>query len=308
MSSTTDTSIGAGEIIPGKVIRTTYHETLKRRVMRWVLGCAWSMKPPRTLGVPSTLWMLFRHHTGLARPEQGVPDPETALKWPNGLVGVCSDLQIDTLLSGYRAGLYPFSHVGPQKWWAPASRMVLNICNFHIEKNLKRLLRKRQFKVTFDHAFEDVMVACAEPRAGRFQLTWITPDMVEAFVALHHAGHAHSVEVWDEEGILVGGAYGLATGQVFFTESQFSRRSNASKIGFATLNCHLQKWGFVLNDGKHATSHLAQAGFELMPRRQFAALLKRHTRGTVVAGHWSVDDRLDVGNWEPAKGPEQFES
>jgi len=245
---------------------------------------------------------------GLREVEAGVPDPETAMNQPDGLVGICPNLEMDTLLEGYRTGLYPFSHIGPKKWWAPSSRMVLNLCNFHMEKNLKRLLRKKQFKVTFDQAFEDVMIACAEPRAGRFQLTWITPDMVEAYLALHDAGHAHSVEVWDEEGNLVGGAYGLATGQVFFTESQFSRRSNASKIGFAILNCHLQQWGFVLNDGKASTSHLAQAGFELMPRKQFSALLKRHANGIVAPGHWSVDETLDVGNWEPARGPEQFET
>lgn len=276
--------------------------------MRWVLGLAWSLKPPRTLGVPAVLRMVLSHYAGLRHGNAVVPDPEKALKWPDGLAGICSDLEPETLLQGYRSGLYPFSHVGPQKWWGPSSRMVLKLCNFHMEKNLKRLLRKKQFNVTFDRAFEQVMIACAEPRAGRFQLTWITPDMVEAYVALHDEGHAHSVEVWDDDGNLVGGAYGVATDQVFFTESQFSRRSNASKIGFAILNCHLQKWGFVLNDGKASTPHLEQAGFELMPRRQFSVLLKRHASGTLVPGYWSVDETLDVGNWEPSRGRDQFET
>lgn len=307
MTSTADVSFEAKKYASTAKLRSSRHETIRQRLTRWALGLAWSLKPPRTFGVPATLWMMFSHYAGLREVEAGVPDPETALKWPDGLVGICPNLDVDTLIDGYRAGLYPFCHIGPQKWWAPSKRMVLTLTNFHMEKNLKRLLRKKQFSVTFDRAFEDVMWACAEPRVGRYQLTWITPEMVDAYVALHEAGHAHSVEVWDDEGNLVGGAYGLAMGRVFFTESQFSRKSNASKIGFATLNCHLQKWGFLFNDGKLSTGHLAQAGFELIPRKQFAAILERHAARNVTDADWCIDDSLDVGNWEPSQGAAQFE-
>lgn len=281
-------------------------ETLRRWFMRWVLGIAWCLKPPRFLGVPATLWMVLSHYAGFRHVPGKVPDPETALKCPDGLVAICSDLEVDTLMAGYRAGLYPFCHIGPQKWLAPSQRMVLTLDNFHMEKNLKRLLRKKVFSVTFDKAFDDVMKGCADPRPGRPHLTWITPAMIDAFVELHEAGHAHSVEVWDEVGNLVGGAYGVAVGRVFFTESQFSRQSNASKIGFATLNCHLQKWGFLLNDGKLHTPYLEQAGFELMPRKQFNALIARYRDEDVMPGTWGVDPSLDVGNWDPSAGPSQF--
>lgn len=269
---------------------------------RWILGAAWSLKPPRTLGVPATLWMVASHYAGLREVVDGVPDPEAALNCPDGLVGICTDMSVDTLMAGYRAGLFPFSHLGPQKWWAPSTRMVLRISNFHMEKNLRRRIRNNHFDVTFDRAFEDVMRACGESRPGRPHLTWITPQMIEAYVALHEAGHAHSVEVWDKDGNLAGGAYGVAAGHVFFTESQFTRQRDASKVGFAVLNCHLQDWGFVLNDGKFHTAHLAQAGFELMPRSQFNALLKRHAAREDKTGSWAIDESLDVGNWNPAEG------
>ena len=306
MSSTSETSFPSAEVKSAAKQAARHDEPLKDRVLRWGLGAAWSLKPPRLWGVPATLWMVFSHYAGLRDVEEGLPDPDTALRNPDGLLGICNDMSVETLVEAYREGIFPFSHIGPQKWWAPSARMVLRLTKFHMEKNLKRLLRKKQLTVTFDRVFVDVMRACGEPRPGRPQLTWISPEMIDAYAALHEAGHAHSVEVWDEEGTLVGGAYGVAVGKMFFTESQFSRSSNASKIGFATLNCHLQKWGFLLNDGKFPTGHLAQAGFEMMPRSQFNALLKRHRQDDPMPGMWKVDEALDVGNWEPSKGAEQF--
>ena len=277
-------------------------ESLQDKVLRWVLGTAWSLKPPRTLGVPATLWMVASHYAGFREVMDGVPDPETALSQPDGLVGICHDIGVESLMAGYRAGLYPFCHIGPKKWWAPSMRMVLRLQDFHMEKNLRRRLRKNHFNVTFDRAFEEVVNGCGDPRPGRPRLTWVTPDVVEAYVALHEAGHAHSVEVWDSDGNLAGGAYGVVVGQVFITESQFTRQRDASKVGFATLNCHLQNWGFVLNDGKCHSNHLEQGGFQLMPRSQFNSLLARHGSLKGKEGKWAVDDALDVGNWDPKVG------
>jgi len=282
-------------------------EALPDKLRRWVLGAAWSLKPPRTLGVPAALWMVTSHYMGLRDFEDGVPDPEKALTHPDGLAGICHDMGVQNLMAGYRAGLFPFSHIGPRKWWAPGKRMALALHNFHMEKNLRRRLRNKHYTVTFDRMFEDVVRACGEPRPGRPNLTWVTPDVIAAYAELHRAGHAHSVEVWDGEGNLAGGLYGVAAGHVFFTESQFTRQRDASKVGFATLNCHLQKWGFVLNDGKYYSPHLAQAGFELMPRKQFNALLARHCTHAGRGGPWDVDDTLDSGNWDPKAGPEQFQ-
>jgi leucyl/phenylalanyl-tRNA---protein transferase len=147
-----------------------------------------------------------------------------------------------------------------------------------------------------------VMRGCAELRAGRVPLTWITPRFFSAYGALHEAGHAHSVEVWGKEGQLVGGAYGVAAGGVFFTESQFNRARDAAKVGFAVLNCHLQHWGFRVNDGKHYTGHLASVGFELVPRDRFTEILAENRYQEPPVGRWRIDPTLDVGAWEPAAG------
>jgi leucyl/phenylalanyl-tRNA---protein transferase len=177
--------------------------------------------------------------------------------------------------------------------------MVLFIEDFHIERNLRRRLKHKDFHVTFDRDFDAVMRACAEPRPGRPHLTWIREDIIEAFTRAHHAGLAHSIEVWDAAGELVGGAYGLGIGRVFFTESQFTRVRDASKVGFATLNCHLQRWGYVLNDGKHLTGYLSQLGFTLVPRHSFNALLAKACSEPGCEGRWSVDQSIDISRWNP---------
>lgn len=276
-------------------------EALADRMRRWILGTAWALKPPRTLGVPATLGMLAAHYAGLDRCAKGeLPDPDRALTHPDGLAGICEDMSVDRLMRAYGRGLYPFCHIGPMKWWAPKERMALFPSEFHIEKNLRRKLRQQPYRITFDRDFEGVMRGCADARPGRWHLTWITPPMIRAFKALFDAGHAHSVEAWDKEtGALVGGAYGVAVGRVFFTESQFTRARDASKVGFSVLNCHLQQWGYALNDGKHHTGHLANLGFKLMPRTEFNAILAEHCGLPGRTGRWAVDPSLDVGQWDP---------
>lgn len=275
---------------------------LTSRLKQWLLGVAWSLRPPRVYGVPATLGLVARHYAGFGPKRGELPDPDKALRHPDGLAGICDDMSVPNLVLAYAKGLFPFSHLGPQKWWAPKERMVLFIEDFHMEKTLRRRLRQHEFRVTFDQDFEAVMRACAEPRPGRVHLTWIRPDIIEAYTRAFDAGLAHSVEVWDRDGRLVGGAYGLAIGRVFFTESQFTRQRDASKVGFAVLNCHLQRWGYVLNDGKHATGYLSQLGFRLVRRPAFNALLAKACREAGRVGRWSVDDTLDVAKWEPKAG------
>lgn len=273
-------------------------ETVEQRLRRYVLGLAWAVRPKRIGGLAPTLAMLAAHY---ASADRSLPNPDDALDVPDGLAGICDALDPETLLLGYARGLYPWCHLGPMKWWAPRERMVLFFDRFHMEKNLRRRLRNNHFSVTFDTDFLAVMQGCAEPRPGRPSLTWITPQIMRAFLKLHELGHAHSVEVWNGEGELVGGLYGLAVGGVFFTESQFTRKRDASKVGFATLNCHLQHWGFALNDGKHATAHLVQLGFEQIPRSRFNGILREHCgRDRHIQGPWQVDTGLDVGAWDPA--------
>jgi leucyl/phenylalanyl-tRNA--protein transferase len=175
--------------------------------------------------------------------------------------------------------------------------MVLFLAEQHIAKRLKRDMKKSPYRVTFDTAFDQVIKACAGPRKGRPRgLTWITPQIMRLYAALYDQGHAHSFEVWSADGRLVGGGYGLAVGRIFFTESQFSRESNTSKMGFATLNHHLAKWGFVLNDGKDFTATIDAMGFRAIPRREFEALLKEHAQGSgkpgPQSGRWTVEADL----------------
>lgn len=276
-------------------------ESLADRLRRLALGTAYSLKPPRYLDVPGVLSVLARHYLGFGG--GGVlPDPDTALASPDGLLGVCGPLDPETLRKAYARGLYPWCHIGPLKWWAPSQRMVLRLGNFDMEKNLRRRLRNGHFRVTFDKDIHAVMQGCAAARAGHWHLTWITPRIMRVYADAFDAGLVHSVEVWDEAGGLAGGLYGVSAGGVFFTESQFSAQRDASKAGFATLNAHLQDWGFVLNDGKHYTRHLAHTGFALMPRAEFNGLLADNAAPRGPQGRWSVDASLDVGNWDPKSG------
>jgi len=265
---------------------------------RWGLAVLWSLKPPRLWGVPGTLWVLTKHYAGFGS-RDALPDPEKALRHPDGLAGICTDMSVQALLAAYRKGLFPLAHAGPQKWWAPAERMVSFPDSVHIGKNVRRLLRGKQFRVTFDTAFGAVIRGCAEPRPGKLHLTWIRQDIIDAYEALYEAGYAHSVEVWDRQGNLAGGLYGVAIGKAFITESMFARQPDASKAAFAALSCHLHHWGFVLNDGKRDSAHLRSLGFRLVPRGEFNALLAEACARPGRPGRWSVDESLDVSRWHP---------
>lgn len=269
------------------------------KLRRWMLGLLWSLKPPRLYGVPAMLATLAKHYAGYGLSPGVLPDPDTALTHPDGLLGICSDLSVPTLMAAYAKGLFPFAHIGPQKWWSPSQRIVCLPEDIHIAKTTRRLLRLKQFEVTFDTAFDAVIRACAEPRPGRPSLTWIRPDIIEAYEALHDADYAHSVEVWDRAGKLVGGLYGVAVGNAFVTESMFARQPDASKVGLITLSAHLQKWGFVLNDGKRDSGHLRSLGFTLMPRAKFNALMAGAGLKPGRPGRWAVDKSIDVAQWTP---------
>jgi len=277
-------------------------DSLGGTVRRWVLGLLWSLKPPRLYGVPAMLAMLVKHYAGLGLPPGALPDPEKTLTYPDGLAGICTDLSVPTLMAAYAKGLFPFAHIGPQKWWAPRQRMVCFPKDVHISKTMRRLLRSRQFEVTFDTAFAAVIRACAEPRPVRPHITWIRPEIIAAYQALHAAGYAHSVEVWDRKGNLAGGLYGVAIGRTFVTESMFARQPDASKVGLITLGAHLQRWGFVLNDGKRDSGHLRSLGFTLMPRTKFNALMAKAGGEPSKPGRWVVDKSIDVSQWIPKAG------
>lgn len=252
---------------------------------RWVLGTAWALRPRRISALPRLAAIWLKH---LAKPASALPDPECSFH-DIGLCGIAHEVTTETLLSAYRRGLYPFAHCGPLKWYSPPKRCVLTFADQRINKNVMRLMRQERYTVTFDRAFEEVIVACAGRRDGKWHLTWITPRIMRLYADLYDAGHVHTFEVWNRNGALVGGGYGVAVGGAFFTESQFSRESNTSKIGFAVFNRHLERWGFAFNDGKNRTPTLLEAGFREIERRAFLEWLADATTRPGKAGRWEVE-------------------
>jgi leucyl/phenylalanyl-tRNA--protein transferase len=216
------------------------------------------------------------------------------LDWPDGLAEPCIDLSVLVLRSAYAKGFYLSCETGRHTWCAPEMRMVLSIENFHIEPAVRRRLARKDFRVTFDQDFATVVHACAAARAGRTD-----EGIVAAFISAFDAGLAHSVEIWDRSGALVGGIFGLAIGKVFFTEGHFARARDASKVGFTALNGHLQRWGYLLNDGKHLSGRLCKLGFLPVQRAAFNALLAMACTRTEREGRWAVDQTLNLAAWNP---------
>ena len=214
------------------------------------------------------------------------PPVSRALATPNGLLAAGGDLSTARLLDAYRQGIFPwYGDDQPILWWSPDPRMVLVPAEFRLRRSLAKRIRNAGFEVRVDTCFSAVMEACAAPRDGE-PGTWITPEMVAAYTALHHAGHAHSVEVW-QDGALVGGLYGVALGRMFYGESMFSRVSDASKVAAAHLARQLDRWNFGLIDCQMKTAHLASLGAREMPRRDFIARVEALTAETVRPGRWS---------------------
>jgi len=201
------------------------------------------------------------------------PPVSRALPQPNGLLAAGGDLSPQRLLEAYRHGIFPWFNPGdPILWWSPDPRMILIPSEFKLSHSLRKTLRKGAFEMRTDTAFEQVMRACAAPRDGE-NGTWVTEEMIAAYCELHRMGHAHSVEVWmgDE---LAGGLYGVAIGKMFYGESMFSRRTDASKIALAHLARQLERRGFGMIDCQMHTSHLASLGARTIPRAEFIARLQ----------------------------------
>ena len=203
-------------------------------------------------------------------PHAPFPPPASALRQPDGLLAVGGDLSVPRLLAAYRAGIFPWYSAGqPILWWSPDPRMVFRTDAVHLSSRFVRELRRSQWQARADTAFDAVLAACAEtPRPGQHG-TWITPQMRLAYSRLHQLGHAHSVEVFDADGALVGGIYGVAIGRMFFGESMFSSRSGGSKVALAMLARRLHDWGWPLLDAQVENPHLSSLGGEAWPRPRF---------------------------------------
>ena len=199
------------------------------------------------------------------------PSPEQASA--EGIVAVGGDLQPERVMLAYRKGIFPwFESDDFLLWWSPDPRMVLFPDRLKISKSMRTVLRKKQFEVTFNKAFDQVVEACAKVKRFGQNGTWITPGLMEVYSTLHLQGHAHSVEVW-EEGSLVGGLYGIDLGTVFCGESMFSKSSNASKVALIYLVKELKKNKYELIDCQVPTQHLASMGAEPISRTEFLTFL-----------------------------------
>jgi leucyl/phenylalanyl-tRNA---protein transferase len=227
----------------------------------------------------------------LLGPFDPFPPTDRALDEPNGLLAAGGGLSSARLLDAYSRGIFPwFSDGDPVLWWSPDPRMVLETGDMHVSRSLRRRLRKRDYQVTMDRAFHDVLRHCASPREDQAG-TWLLPPMIRAYQRLHDTGYAHSVEVWIGNEI-AGGLYGVAVGRMFYGESMFSRQSDASKIALAHLVAQLSRWSFPIIDCQMRTSHLASLGAFDMPRRQFQKLIDRLVKQPGTMGAWTADDDL----------------
>ncbi len=202
------------------------------------------------------------------------PPVERARRHPNGLLCAGGDLSPRRLLEAYRNGIFPWYSEGePILWWSPDPRQVLFVDELHISRSLRRQLNGRRFEIRYDTAFRAVMQGCAAPRPHQ-DGTWITPEMIEAYCALHALGYAHCVETW-LGGELVGGIYGVQIGRMFFGESMFSRATDASKVALVHLVARLRCMGVPLMDCQQETPHTSALGARAIPRAEFIARLRR---------------------------------
>jgi leucyl/phenylalanyl-tRNA--protein transferase len=227
----------------------------------------------------------------LLRDNTPFPPVELALRSPNGLLAAGADLSPARLLDAYRHGIFPWFSAGdPILWWSPDPRMVLFPDEFKVSHSLHKTLRRGKHEVRTDSAFEQVMRACASPR-DRQDGTWIQQEIIEAYVRLHQMGLAHSIETWmDDE--LVGGLYGVSLGHMFYGESMFSRKTDASKIALAHLVAQLKRWNFGMIDCQMNTPHLATLGAREIPRRQFLIKLQELIHYPDIASPWRFDHDL----------------
>jgi leucyl/phenylalanyl-tRNA--protein transferase len=226
-------------------------------------------------------------------PDDPLPPVERALERPNGLLAAGGGLSVPRLLDAYSRGCFPWFNEGePVLWWSPDPRMVLLPAKLHVSRSLLKRIRRGGFTVRADTVFREVMESCAAPRPGQVG-TWITTDMVDAYVGLHEIGHAHSIETWID-GILAGGLYGVSIGRAFFGESMFARVTDASKLALIYLVAQLERWGFGVIDCQMNTSHLAAFGAAEVPRAAFLSVLRACTIQAGPATPWRLDNDLQA--------------
>jgi len=207
---------------------------------------------------------------------------------PNGLLAIGGDLSVPRLLNAYRMGIFPWYTAGePILWWSPKPRLVLLPDEFHLPKRLARTIRQRTFTITADRVFHRIIKNCAAIREENGERTWITLEMQEAYRQLHELGFAHSIECW-QDNELAGGLYGVALGRVFFGESMFSRKTNASKVALEALVRHAHRTGIEVIDCQMTTEHLLRFGAREISGTYFQQLLRLYVSTRVIHKKWRL--------------------
>tara|TARA_B110000879_G_C10982593_1_gene435994 strand:- start:80 stop:793 length:714 start_codon:yes stop_codon:yes gene_type:complete len=220
----------------------------------------------------------------LSQNTQDFPSPKLALKEPNGLLAIGGTLSMPQVIKAYECGVFPWFNEGdPIMWWSPSPRTLLYPSQFKLSRSLKQTLKK-DITITVDCQFEQVIHYCSQLRK---EDTWITNQMIEAYVQLHENGLAHSIEVWHEKK-LIGGLYGLCFGHAFFGESMFHIKPNASKIALYAL-CHLPlPFTFDFIDCQLPSKHLHSLGAVDCTRATYLTLLKKTLLNKTEVGQWLV--------------------
>jgi leucyl/phenylalanyl-tRNA---protein transferase len=227
--------------------------------------------------------------------------PQVAHAWGTqdpapGLLALGSDLSVSTLCKAYAQGIFPwFSEGQPILWWSPDPRMVLAVADFKLHRSLRKtlssFLQAPGCEVRINHDFAAVIAACANtPRDGQAG-TWILPEMQAAYIVLHQAGFAHSVETW-KDGKLIGGLYCTALGGAVFGESMFAHQTDASKIALCALVALCKSQGVTLIDCQQNTAHLASLGAREMPREAFCAQVLSSAKNPLLWQAKSVEWKL----------------
>lgn len=219
--------------------------------------------------------------------------PPPDLAEDNGLLAVGGDLSEHRLLLAYSMGIFPWYTEGdPILWWSPDPRLVLFPREIKISRSLRQTIKKKTFSVTMDHAFEEVIRSSSALHRRDDGGTWITSEMIDAYIHLHHAGYAHSVESW-YNGKLAGGLYGISLGSAFFGESMFTKKSDASKVAFVKLAEQLARWNFSFIDCQVTTQHLQSLGAREIPRSAFLDLTEAALTFPTQRDKWDFRDTFD---------------
>lgn len=217
------------------------------------------------------------------------PDPSQANE--DGLLAVGGNLNMETLLSAYSKGIFPwYDSRSPILWWSPEPRMVLFPKELKVSKSLMQTIKPGKFDCRFDEQFEKVINKCSEVPRKDQDGTWITDEMMKAYIQLHEAGYAHSVETYYNN-VLVGGLYGVSLGGIFFGESMFYTQTNASKVAFYHLINQLVKWDFDLIDVQVPTKHLVSLGARGIPRTEFLKIIGKSQKKYTRKGKWKFSTK-----------------